>query len=68
MSTRICVNVAIMAVYIRGQGSVLGAFHRVGQIAVLTKANLAYPPIILGHPDTFVIQGVVKKRLEESFE
>lgn len=61
----------IMAVYRRRTksekgGSALGYIHAVDGQIILTKANPAYPPIIL--TDRELIQGVVKKRLEEDLE
>jgi|SRR5581483_5883469 len=58
----------VMAVYIYGEGSMLGVVHRVGGQLIVTKANTDYPPRILGEPETFLIQGRVTKRLEEDFE
>jgi transcriptional regulator with XRE-family HTH domain len=56
----------IMAVYRRGEGSTLGYVHRIGDLTIVTKANPAYAPLIL--PEDSLIQGVVKKRLEEALE
>jgi phage repressor protein C with HTH and peptisase S24 domain/transcriptional regulator with XRE-family HTH domain len=56
----------IMAVYVRGQGSAFGYVHRVGELTLLTKANPAYPPLLL--PDDVIIRGTVKKRLSEDLE
>lgn len=56
----------VMAVYVRGSGSALGIVHRVGSLLVLAKANPEFPPVIL--PEDTIIEGVVKKRLEEEFE
>ena len=58
----------VMAVYVYGEGSMLGVVHRVGGQLIVTKANTDYPPRILGEPETFLIQGRVTKRLEEDFE
>lgn len=56
----------IMAVYKRGEGSAFGYVHQVGQLTILTKANPEFSPIVLS--DDVIIQGVVKKRLEEALE
>jgi SOS-response transcriptional repressor LexA/DNA-binding Xre family transcriptional regulator len=56
----------IMAVYARGQGSAFGYVHKVGELTLLTKANPAYPPLLL--PDDVIIRGTVKKRLSEDLE
>lgn len=56
----------IMAVYALGKGSAFGYVHRVGELTLLTKANPAYPPIIL--PEDVIIRGTVKKRLSEDLE
>ena len=37
-----------------------------GDLSILTKANPEYSPIVL--PDDVMIQGYVKKRLEEAME
>jgi transcriptional regulator with XRE-family HTH domain len=56
----------IMAVYRRGEGSAFGYVHKIGDLTILTKANPEFSPIVL--TDDVIIQGVVKKRLEETLE
>jgi phage repressor protein C with HTH and peptisase S24 domain len=56
----------IMAVYFRGQGSALGIIHKVSGMSLLTKANIEYPPVLMG--DDAIIRGAVKKRLESTAE
>lgn len=59
----------IHAVYVYGEGSMLGVVHDVSGALVVTKANTDYPPRILNPDvDRFMIQGRVTKRLEEEFE
>lgn len=58
----------IFAVYIRGEGSTLAYVHVSAGVIVVTKQNAKHPPRVYHDADRVIVQGRVKKRLEESLD
>ncbi|HEX7154232.1 MAG TPA: S24 family peptidase [Thermoanaerobaculia bacterium] len=59
---------ALVAVYKKHEGGVLGRWHREGAEVFLRKANIAHPAVRLGHPDEWIVLGTVTKIVEAPIE
>lgn len=62
------VDGALVAVYIKDEGGVVGRWRRNGDQLLLEKSNPTYPPIPLGAPDEWTLWGTVTRIVEAPVE
>lgn len=62
------VNGALVAVYIKYQGGILGRWSIEGDQPVLVKTNSAFPKVYLGPPDDWTLWGTVTQIVEAPVE
>lgn len=58
------VDGALVAVYIKDEGGVIGRWHREGDQLLLRKSNSTFPSVPLGAPDEWALWGTVTRIVE----
>jgi hypothetical protein len=59
---------ALVAVYVKDEGGVIGRWHEVSDRIMLRKSNPEYSPVALGAPDEWWLWGTVTKVVEAPVE